>query len=184
MLELLFLAEGGGNAIGDKITEILQNAFGVNLTDFIINLSATILLFLIVRFVFWNKVTKFLDAKKEKIKEEYKDAASIKAEAEEIKKEADQTLLDSKAEANKIMVESRRDANAQREAIINEAKEESKRIIEESKAQALKQKEEILKEAKDEVISIASQMASKMIEDNVDESKYNEKALGELEGNK
>lgn len=183
MLELLFLADGG-NAIGDKITEVLQNAFGVNLTDFIINLSATILLFLIVRFVFWNKVTKFLDAKKEKIKEEYKDAASIKAEAEEIKAEADKTLLDSRAEANKIMVEARRDANKQRDEILNQAKEESKRILEESKAQALKQKEDILKEAKDEVVSIASQMASKMLEENVDESKYNEKALSELEGKK
>ena len=107
MLEFLFLADGEGNAIGDKITEILQNAFGVNLTDFIINLSATILLLLIVRFFFWNKVTNFLDAKKEKIKEEYKDAASIKAEAEEIKKEADQTLIDSKTEANKIMVDAK-----------------------------------------------------------------------------
>lgn len=184
MLEFLFLADGEGNAIGDKITEILQNAFGVNLTDFIINLSATILLLLIVRFLFWNKVTKFLDTKKEKIKEEYRDAASIKAEAEEIKREADQSLIDSKTEANKIMVDARRDANAQRDEIINQAKEESKRIIEESRQLAEKQKEEILKEAKDEVVAIASQMASKMIEENVDETKYNEKALGELEGQK
>ena len=59
-------------SIGDKITEVLQNAFGINLTDFIINFSATIILFLIVRFFFWNKVTNFLDKKREKIKKKEK----------------------------------------------------------------------------------------------------------------
>ena len=82
-----------GNAIGDKITEVLQNAFGVNLTDFLINLIATLLLFIIVRFLFWNKITKFLDAKKEKIKEEYKDAQEIKDEANRVKAEADEILV-------------------------------------------------------------------------------------------
>ena len=167
-------------SIGDKITEVLQNAFGINLTDFIINFSATIILFLIVRFFFWNKVTNFLDKKREKIKEEYRDASSIKEEALEIKKEAETTLIDSKREANDIIVSARDEAIAQREAIIAEAKAEAKEIILESRAQAEKQKEAILADAKDEIVHLASQMASKMIDENIDESKYTNEALDKI----
>ncbi|MCR5741950.1 MAG: F0F1 ATP synthase subunit B [Gammaproteobacteria bacterium] len=169
--------------IGEKITEVLQNAFGVNLTDFIINFSATVILFLIVRFVFWNKVTSFLDKKKDKIKEEYKDASAIKDEALEIKREAEETLLSSKSEANDIIVEARREALAQKEEIIAKAKAEAKEIVSESRAQAEREKDEIMKEAKGEIVSIASKIASKMIDENVDSDKYNDEALKALGGN-
>ena len=89
--------------------------------------------------------------------------------------------MNSKYEANEILTNARIDASAQKDQIINKAKEDAKEIIEESRAQALKQKEEILKEAKNEIVDVASKMASKMIEDNVDEAKYNEKALDNLE---
>jgi F-type H+-transporting ATPase subunit b len=163
--------------IAKKITETLENAFGVNLTDFLINLGATVLLFLIVRFVFWNKVTKFLDAKKEMIKEEYKNADEIKEQARLDREDADNYVALKKTEADAIIADAREDANLQKEEIIRNAKEEAKQIVEDSKAQAENERNQILKEAKDEVVDIASSIASKMISDNVDSDKYNEEAL-------
>ena len=167
-------------SIGEKLTEIIEGAFGVSLLEFLINLLATIVLILIVRFLFWNKVTAFLDKKKEKISEDYKEREDLKIEAEEALKEAKESLESSKEKAHEIITNAKVEGDTEKEKIISEARIEARSIIEKSKETALQEKEEILNEAKEEVVSIASLMASKMIEENIDQDKYNEKVLKDL----
>ena len=168
-------------SIGDKLTEIIRGAFGVSLLEFLINLVATIILIIIVRFLFWDKVTAFLDKKRKKIEDDYALRDDIKKEAEEKLIEADLTLAKSKEKAQELLNQANESGQAQKEKIISEAQKEARLIIEKSKENALKEKEEIIKDAKDEVVSIASLMASKMIDENIDQDKYNEKLLKELE---
>ncbi|MBP5343417.1 F0F1 ATP synthase subunit B [bacterium] len=171
------------SSIGDKLTEIVRDAFGVNLLELIINLVATVILILIVRFVFWDKVTKFLDKKKENIKNTYKETDEIKEEANRIKEEADKTLADSKNEAKEIIRTAEENATKVKQRIIEDAKTNANEIIENSKEEALREKEDIIKEAKSEVVDIASLIASKMIDENIDQSKYNDSILKDLEDN-
>ena len=166
--------------IGEKLTEIIENAFNVNIFEFCINIAATILLIIIVRFFFWNKVTGFLESKKKSIEKEYTMRDDIKNEAIEMKAQAEETLKESKAKANEILKNAENTASIESERIISDAKIEAQNILETSKEDALKEKEAILKDAKDEVVELASLMASKMIEDNIDQEKYNNNALKAL----
>ncbi len=168
-------------SIGDKLSGVIEDAFGVNLSEFLVNILATIVLILIVRFVFWNKVTKFLEGKKEQIRNDYKETEEIKKEAENIKNEADETLKKAKKDAQEIILKGEEEAIKEKQAIIEKANTEASRIVEASKEEALNEKEKIVSEAKEEVIDLASLMAKKMIDENVDISKYNDKVLDELE---
>lgn len=164
-----------------SLREIVEKALGVNGWEIIINVVATIILILIVRFLFWNKVTAFLDKKKQNIQDEYKQTDEIKREAEEIKADAEKRLSDSKKKASDIIRNAEDAATKEKVRIISEAKENADEIIANSKEQALKEKEAIIKEAKEEVVDIASLMASKMIDENIDVSKYDYELLDELD---
>lgn len=168
-------------SIGEKLSGLIEGAFSVNLFEFVVNILATIVLILIVRFLFWNKVTSFLEGKKEKIKNDYKETEEIKKEAEEIKLEADETLKKAKKEAKEIISRSEEEALKEKALVIEKANQEAKGIVESSKADALYEKEKILSEAKGEVVDLASLMAKKMIDETVDVDKYNDKVLDELE---
>ena len=166
------------------LSEIVEKALGVNFWELLINLLATIILILIVRFLFWNKVTAFLDKKKEKIKEEYRESGEIKAEAEEIKAEAVKTLDESKAQAQEIIRIAEDNATKEKVRIIGEANKTAQDIVSSSKEEAKKEKEQILKEAKDEVVDLASLMAQKMISEEIDVSKYDKSILDEIDEDK
>ncbi len=168
-------------SIGEKLTEIIKDAFGVNLTELIVNLVATILLILIVKFFFWNKVTAFLDKKKEKLKNDYEASEDIKAEAEKIKEEALLELNESKTKATEIINEANKSASLEKERIISDAKRDAQEIVSKSRLDAQEEKEEILKSAKDDLVDIASKMASKIIDEEIDQNRYNNKVLEELE---
>ncbi len=168
-------------SIGERLTEIIKDAFGVNFTELVINLIATILLILIVRFYFWNKITAFLDKRKEKLKSDYEASEDLKAEAEKIKDDAIKELNESKLKASQIIDEAKRSAAKQKENIISSAKRDAQEIVSKSRIDAQEEKDEILKSAKDEIVDIASLMASKIIESEIDQKRYNKKVLDELE---
>ena len=128
------------SSIGEKLTEIIRDAFGVNLLELIINLVATIILILIVRFLFWNKVTAFLDKKKENLKNAYKETDEIKEEAEQIKRDAEKTLDESREKAREIVRNAEESAGKEKERIIEGAKRDASEIIENSKEEALREK--------------------------------------------
>ena len=118
-------------SIGDKLTEIIRGAFGVSLLEFLINLVATIILIIIVRFLFWDKVTAFLDKKRKKIEDDYALRDDIKKEAEEKLIEADLTLAKSKEKAQELLNQESRlhnDANILALGKMNQSFEEALEI--------------------------------------------------------
>ena len=168
----------------ESLGEVVEKALGVNFWELLINLLATVLLIIIVRFLFWNKVTAFLEKKRNNIKEEYRQSGEIKKEAEDLKAEAQKVLDDSKAQANEIIRTAEDTATKEKVRIISEAKSSAEEIILNSKEEAQKEKESIIKEAKEEVVDLASLMAQKMISEEIDVSKYDNKVLDELDEDK
>lgn len=168
-------------SIGDSIKSLLQEAFGINLTDFLINIIATVLLFLVVRFFFWNKVTAFLDKKKAKIRDEYKDATSIREAANQEKAEAEATLSSSKKQANLIIDKANKEATIEANKIVDEARAKANTLQLEAREEAEKAKNDAVKAAKGEIVDVAYVIAKKMIDENIDQEKYNDKVLKEIE---
>lgn len=167
-------------SIGEKLTEIIESALKINFAEFIINIAATIILVLIVRFFFWNKVTSFLDKKRESVIKEYKTTSDLKDEAESIKAEAITTLEASKKQASSIVMNAQTQATSESTRIISSAKSEAEGIIKSSKEEALKEKNQVVKDAQKEIVDIASKLAARMIDENIDTDKYNESILKEI----
>jgi len=168
-------------SIGEKLTEIIKDAFSVNLTEFIINILATVILIVIIRFLFWNKVTDFLDKKREEVKKEYTVNEEIKQETLKLEESASKILDETKVKAQNIINDAKETAEIEKNEIISNAKLESERILKDSHELALKEKEEIIKDAKGEVVNLASLIASKMIDEEINQDKYNNKVLEELD---
>ena len=168
-------------SIGEKLTEIIKDAFGVNLTELIINLIATILLILIVKYFFWNHVTAFLNKKKEKVKEEFEASEELRNDAVKIKEDALNELKESKEKASLIISDATKQAESLKEQIIEDAKKDASEIVSKSRSIALEEKEEILKSAKNELVDIASLMASKIIDEEIDNKRYNDKILDKID---
>lgn len=167
-------------SIGEKIGQILKDSFNINLTDFLINIAATIILVIIIRFCFWNKITAFLEKKREKVANEFKGAEEKNIEADRIKAEAEKTLSDSRTEASEIISGARAQAQVESEKIIESAKDKANTIVDEGKKEALREKEIASKELKKEVVNLASEIASKMIDEKIDPDKYNKKVLKDI----
>ena len=84
-----------GEAIQSFVNDalgIVEGAFGVSPKEMAIQILSTLVLFLIVRFFFWNKVTDYLEGRKEAMAQEYNDAQNAKDEAKGLREEADAEL--------------------------------------------------------------------------------------------
>lgn len=169
--------------IGEKLSEILKDSFHINVWELLINVVATILLIVLIRFVFWDKVSSFLNKKKEKIEEEYRNTNEIKEEAMRVKEEALSTLSSSKEEARSILEEAEKDASNVKASIIKDAELRASNIIDEARKEGEVIKNQKIEEARSEIIDIASSIAGSIIDKEIDATKYNEKLLVEI-GNK
>ncbi len=169
--------------IGEKLSDILKDSFHINIWELLINVVATILLIILIRYVFYDKVSSFLNKKKEKIEEEYRKTDEIKEEALRVKEEALSTLSTSKEEARAILSEAEKDASLIKESIIKDAEKKASSIITEARKEGEIIKSQKIEEARSEIIDIASSIAGSIIDKEIDSDKYNEKLLSEI-GNK
>ena len=167
-------------SLGDAINSVIEKAFSVTLQDFLIQLLATIVLILVVRFFFWNKVTAFLEARHKIVDSELKNAEKLNEEAKEMKEQVSLEYESIKKEANEIINRAKETSKVEAQAIIDEANEKAKSIIEEGNKEVQREKEKALKEVSEEALTIAAAMASKIIDEEIDENKYDEKILSDL----
>lgn len=140
--------------------------------DFLIQLIATLILFLLVRFLLWKPITKMLEARKEKIDSELNAATSANAEAQELKHSLEVQLADAQNQVKDIIAKAVREGNERKEEIIADARKEAERRLNESNAQVEREIANKQKEIKDTIVSIAFEAASKILEKEVDKEKY------------
>jgi len=140
--------------------------------DFAIQIVATLVLFLLVRFLLWKPLTKMIEARKEKIDSELNQAEEANAKAQELKLSLEDQLADAQEHVKGIIAKAEKEGNERREKIISEAKAEAQRRIDESVAQVDKEIANKQKEIKDTIVSVAFDAASKILEKEVDKDKY------------
>lgn len=174
----MFLGIGEAiQAIMDAINEALgpisnPTEMGMYVRDILIQLFATIILFLVVKFLFWNKVTAFLEAKRQAIDEDL-EAASI-AKENALKLEADLNLEMSlaKDKIKKLLDDAERDGNQRREDIIKEAKEEAVRRHMMLEEELNTERANMANQIKQEIVEIAFAAAEKIVNKEIDQDKY------------
>lgn len=140
--------------------------------DFGIQIVATILLFLAVRFLLWKPVTKILEARKEAIDKELSDAQSAKAIAIETQQNLEKEYEEAKSKIKEMLDNAERDANMKRDAIVNEAKAEAERRIKNLEIELEEEKKSMNNEIRKEIVDIAFQAAEKIVGREINQDKY------------
>ncbi|WP_427337917.1 F0F1 ATP synthase subunit B [Caloranaerobacter sp. DY30410] len=144
------------------------------LSSLVMQIIATIVLFLVLRHFLFKPVTEFLNARKEKIASDLLAANKNKEEAQNLKREYEMKIEASKKEAQEIIEAARRRGEEVREEIIKEAKKEAEAIIEKARKEIEREREKAVEELKEEVVTIAMLAASKVIDKNLDAKAHKE----------
>ena len=141
---------------------LIQDGLGITLSEMLIQLCATLVLFLVVRFFVWNKVTAILDKRKQLVKDAIKTKdEAIKAHDDLIKEDELKRIENAKQksydEAEQIIL------NAQNEAKqkIDAAQKEIEVMISESEEQMKK-----------EIVDVAYEMAEVIVKKEIEKDKY------------
>ncbi len=139
-----------------------------------VQIVATILLIVVVKIFFWEKVTAFLDKRREVVDSELTEATEQNEEAKQLKNEAEQALESAKKEAQSIVDEAKTRGEDTRREIVREANEEAERIKDNAQKDMERELELARNKMRDEMIEIATHLTQKVIEKKLPKATYNQ----------
>lgn len=151
--------------------ESMSRLFGLDLqlgADFFLSVIAIFVLFFAFSLLLFNPVRKFMNNRKQKIKDEIDEANGVKESAEKLKAEYEDKLKNIDKEAEEILSNARKRALEGETRTINEAKEEAQRILAHARNEAELEKQKAMDEVKREMIVVASMIAEKVVSEKID----------------
>lgn len=138
------------------------------LADATLMIIAMFFLFLFASHYLFNPVRKMLQDRQDKIRGELEQAAADCKSAEESKALYEAKLAEAGKEAETILEDARKRGKENEARIVAEAKEEAVKIIERARVEAELEKKKMTDEVKREMIAVASVMAAKIVQANID----------------
>ena len=150
-----------------------------NLWSFLVQLIAFIVMVLIFMKFAYKPVKKFLDARREYIEKNIKEAGDKNLEAEENLQKSKETIISSKKEATDIVSKAKVEATKQRAAILESANNEINLNKQKAKDEIKIEKEKALKEVHDQVVNLAIETSKSVLGREINE-KDNAKMINEL----
>lgn len=166
--------------VGDKIKEIINQGLEIILdtehavTSIIIQLVATLLLFLAVRFLFWNKITAVIEEKENREKKAFEALDNALKETEELKKQIEVDAQNAKQEGYNIIERAKQKGYLEAEEIVKKAQIDANMKLEEAKEQIEKEVALANENIKKEIIEVAYLLAEKIVNQEIDEAKHEE----------
>ncbi|MFA5523167.1 MAG: F0F1 ATP synthase subunit B [Tissierellales bacterium] len=142
--------------------------------NFLLQISATIVLFLILRHFLFGPVSKFLADRKEKIAQDLEDAKSQRAEADALRKEYESRIDEAKQEARGIVDNAKKRGEELKAEIVVAAKTEADNVLIKARNDIEREKQRTMAELKSEVVDIALMAAEKVVEKSLDEKAHSE----------
>ena len=134
-------------------------------------LNFALQLFLFKRFLF-EPVKKILEKRQQEVNTVYADAEQANIAAQEAKKSYESHLANARIEAEEITNKAVASAKLQSEQIISEAKTESDKLRTKATADIELERQRAMSEAKNEISKIAVEIASKLVEKEIDENTH------------
>lgn len=119
--------------------------------------------YLMKRFLF-KPVNEMLEKRKALADAEIKDAVKAKDEAQAMKAEYEQNMLEARNKANEILVTAQKTAAIQSEEMLKEASEQATAIKAKAESDIAQEKRKAVNEIKDEIGGMAVEIAGKVIE--------------------
>lgn len=154
------------------VDQFLTSTIGTTLIEMAIQLCATLIIFLIVRFLIWNKVTEILEARKKMVRDAVKERDDALEEAKIALADANKTKDEAVKEANRIIESAKKRGYNEAEDIKNRANADAKLRIENASEEIERMKNENIADIKKQIVEVAYAMASKIVEKEIEEDKY------------
>lgn len=166
----------------DGVSNVVENALGSSLSDVLLQIAATIILFLVVRFFFWNKITDFLDKRRQLMDSEMEDAKQANLKAKLLEEKKQKEYQDLKDMSKDYIEKAKTRGESEREIIVTKAKDEADKILLNAEQEIELEKQKAQADIQTETVELATLMASKILEKEIDEKKYQNLSVKKLEG--
>lgn len=137
--------------------------------NLIFSIITVLVLILILKHFFFEKVKKFMDERKAKVEEQFQKAEEAKNQAREKLDEYNEILAGAEKEKRVIIADAMENAKLQANSVLDEARKEAADIREKSRLQIEREKIAARKEIHNEVGDLAVQLAEKILESELDE---------------
>lgn len=137
--------------------------------NLIFSIITVLVLILILKHFFFEKVKKFMDERKAKVEEQFQKAEEAENQAHEKLDEYNEILAGAEKEKRVIIADAMENAKLQANSVLDEARKEAADIREKSRLQIEREKIAARKEIHNEVGDLAVQLAEKILESELDE---------------
>ena len=132
----------------------------------------TIVTFLIVLFILkakaWKPLVEALENREKQVEDSLKAAEKAIEEAEKVSSDYEQSIKDAQVKSQKIISDSKKAAEKVKAEIEKTAAEKAESMLENAKIQITTEKENAIKDIRDIAIDLSIDIASKVIEKNID----------------
>ncbi|MBN2540163.1 MAG: F0F1 ATP synthase subunit B [Bacilli bacterium] len=165
----------------DAVSKIVDRALGASLLDVVIQIGATLVLVLVVKFFFWGKITDFIQKRHELMEEEMTSAKNANEKALALQEKTDQEYQDIREKSKDIIDSARKRVEEERDIILEKAKAEAKDLMEQAQMEIELEKKKAESDIRKEAVNLATLMASKIIEKEINESDYQNLTVERIE---
>jgi len=132
--------------------------------DVIISLINIAVLFVLLRFILWKHVIRFLAEREKRVRGEMEDAEKRRHEAEALGEEYNKKIGDIKERGRDLMRESQQKANEESDRILKETHKKASELLSDAEFRIAEEKEQALLDANFEVTQLATEMAARILE--------------------
>ena len=150
----------------------VQNLVGLVPWTFIAQIANLFIqVYLIKRFIF-KPINAMLEKRKAMADAQIQDAVKAKEEAEAMKAEYEQNMLEAKNKASEILTNAQRTAAIQSEEMLKEASAQAAAMKSKAESDIAQEKRKAVNEVKDEIGGLAMEIAGKVIEREISEKDH------------
>jgi F-type H+-transporting ATPase subunit b len=122
--------------------------------------------------VAWKPILSVVEQREKRIQDSLQRAEQAQSEHQRLLQEQQKIFADSEEQIQKMLKENREIAENLKNGIIENAKKEAEKIHRETQQIILREKEAAITELKKQVTDLAIQVASKLMQENMDEKKH------------
>ena len=148
--------------------EIVTPLIGINWT-FGMVLITFFVLYLIMKKFFFEKIHEFMEAREQKIRDQFDNAEAANKLAEEHLDEYRKKVDDIELERRGVIRDAKTIADARAQEIVNEANKRASEIVKQAEREAERERAELAESMREQVAMLAIYAAEKIIEKELDE---------------
>ena len=139
------------------------DVISVNIWQILISLINLVLLFLIIKKFLFGPVNKMLEKRNAEIDSQYDTAAQAQADADAAKSEWEQKLSGADAQADAILQNATENAKRRGDKIVSDAQERAQVIIRNAEAEAMLERKKATDGIKREIVEVSGALTEKML---------------------